>query len=961
MGNQEDDELAEKKQEALVVFQSFLETYHSKEIDEILLSENVSEHYSLHVNALDFFNINMDIGNCLLKQPQQFLPIFDTALCNTEVSQMEKAVHLLTDDASTTSYKPNVHIRISNLPVCSELTRVSIPKSADIGSFLANSGTLIRTSLSKLLEFEKEYMCNKCKHVFTVQADLEQYYAFPKPTACPSPEPCNSVKFTCFSGGNKSPTNYKDYQEIKIQEQVQKLSVGTIPRSTWVILEDDLVDMCKPGDDVTVYGTVMQRWQPVSKDSKCNIELVMKANNIVVNNDQQSAATLTEELKREFQEFWQLHSNHPLHGRNEILTSFCPQVFGLYVVKLSVALALIGGVQHVSESGTRTRGESHLLLVGDPGTGKSQFLKYAAKLMPRSVLTTGIGSTNAGLTVTAVKDSGEWQLEAGALVLADGGLCCIDEFNSIREHDKASIHEAMEQQTISVAKAGLVCKLNTRTTILAASNPKGNYDSEEPLSVNVALASPLLSRFDIVLVLLDNRNEEWERIVSSFVLRGARPGLDASKVKKEFWSLDKMQAYICYVKTIKPVLTPDSNRVLRSYYTAQRSADSRNAARTTVRLLESMVRIAQAHAKLLCRDKVTVQDAVVAVCVIESSMQNTALFGKGLNPLHTVFPQDPDAEYIKQARIVLKKLQLHDILKQVLEKEDERLKIIAGNRENMFEQSNASDVLEDDNIKRAARPELHCANEAEKSSEYSGMQGRREEGEIEDNGRDEERGMLAMGGVDADFRGRFQQEKQIHSTPFHGVSNFFPPTPNLDTLDNNSNNSTFASANPKTKVCEFNGECMNVFKNTPSKLLHDDGNDDEFLGSNINHLPGNIFKIDDDDADIDCGLMIGSEWPISGFGPDASTYVLPRMNVSSVSSATNCVPERKGTVQKGDSVPGPSLSLREGLEEKAGATNSCYNEESNIAIKRKRPVSVLKEMIKSTGSTSEKLKRFKFK
>ncbi|KAL1770179.1 DNA helicase MCM9 isoform X1 [Sigmodon hispidus] len=265
------------------------------------------------------------------------------------------------------------------------------------------------------------------------------------------------------------------------------------------------------------------------------------------------------------------------------------------------------------------------------------------------------------LTVTAVKDSGEWNLEAGALVLADAGLCCIDEFNSLKEHDRTSIHEAMEQQTISVAKAGLVCKLNTRTTILAATNPKGQYDPQESVSVNIALGSPLLSRFDLILVLLDTRNEDWDRIISSFILENK----GYPSTSGNLWSMEKMKSYFCLVRTLQPTLSDVSNQVLLRYYQMQRQSDSRSAARTTIRLLESLIRLAEAHARLMFRSTVTLEDAITVVSVMESSMQGGALLG-GVNVLHTSFPESPQAQYRRQCELILEKLELPSLLSEEL-------------------------------------------------------------------------------------------------------------------------------------------------------------------------------------------------------------------------------------------------------------------------------------------------------
>ncbi|XP_054425857.1 DNA helicase MCM9 isoform X2 [Pteronotus mesoamericanus] len=291
------------------VFESYVSEYHKNDILLILKERDEDAHYPVVINAMTLFETNMEIGEYFNAFPNEVLTVFDSSLRRSALTILESL-----SQPEGASMKQNLHTRISGLPVCPELVREHIPKTKDVGHFLSVTGTVIRTSLVKILEFEREYMCNKCKHVFTVKADLEQYYTFCRPSSCPSLENCNSSKFTCLSDLSSSPTRCRDYQEIKIQEQVQRLSVGSIPRSMKVILEDDLVDTCKSGDDLTVYGVVMQRWKPFQRDVRCEVEIVLKANYIQVNNEQSAGIILDEEVRKEFEDFWEHYKSDPFAG-----------------------------------------------------------------------------------------------------------------------------------------------------------------------------------------------------------------------------------------------------------------------------------------------------------------------------------------------------------------------------------------------------------------------------------------------------------------------------------------------------------------------------------------------------------------------------------------------------------------------------------------------------------------------
>lgn len=701
--------------------------------------------------------------NALFSRPNAILPLLDEAA----VAAQDRMLHsrrfqeLNERNADQVDAVANVGTVKRLVRVRVDLHRISCPgisppvpqvRTRHTGRLLSLSGTVMRVGAVKSHEVEHLMECTKCKHRFLVSASKEDGRSADLPPTCPSSQdelnhdtrkPCNGTSFNIVPAGRPIVC---DYQELRLQEPTARTRtyVGAVwtlsdlvrggekptgqgktayssaaapPRALLVIVEDDLVDSCKPGDDVCITLTMQWRWHRASREQRAELELVGHATTVhVLNKDTSSLGHVNEQDTASFAAFWQAHNRssgassemrrpRPLVGRDVIVQSICPQLCGLYNAKLAILLALIGGVPRVEpDTGISIRGENHLLIVGDPGMGKSQLLRYAAQVAPRAIMTTGMGSTAAGLTAAAVKaDGGEgWTLEAGALVLADGGVCCIDEFDTISVDERAAIHEAMEQQTVSIAKGGMVATLQTRCAVLGATNPKGmKYDKTASIVVNTGLAPPLLSRFDCILVLLDERDPQGDIATSEHMIKshcGERPIITPSREKtkvgsgqhvaskavedletgfrrhsgfgertlkeldtascstecdggtfdgireggksgctgemhaaaNDIWPFERVRRYIAHVRrAFEPVITPEAESLIRGYYKMRRRSEDTSLGRPTIRLLESLIRLTQAHARLMWRTQANRSDVVVAVDLIEASTHTIMDGGKG--------------------------------------------------------------------------------------------------------------------------------------------------------------------------------------------------------------------------------------------------------------------------------------------------------------------------------------------
>ncbi|CAJ0576172.1 unnamed protein product, partial [Mesorhabditis spiculigera] len=529
---------------------------------------------------------------------------------------------------------PEIKVRVSDLPVQENIRML---RQLHLNMLVRTSGVVTQTTgILPQLSLVK-YDCVVCKYL--LGPFYQQQNEEVKPTICPS----------CQSKGpfelNVENTIYQNFQRIVIQESPNKVAAGRLPRSKDVILLGDLCDSCKPGDEIEVTGIYTNNYDGALnfKQGFPVFTTLIQANHIY-NRDKVEENPLSEDELKMIREL----SNDPQIA-DRVFASIAPSIHGHQDVKKAIALALFRGESKNPGEKHRIRGDINVLLCGDPGCAKSQFLRYAGHIAPRAVLTTGQGASAVGLTAYVQRHpvTREWTLEAGAMVLADKGVCLIDEFDKMNDQDRTSIHEAMEQQSISVSKVGIVTSLQARCTVIAASNPiGGRYDPSRTFAENVDLTEPILSRFDVLCVIRDvvdpiedekralfvvnthmnHHPDNAEEVQVGFVAsRKFLAWADNNEVGTRYIPQDLLRKYIIYAReNVHPKLSEKyAEKFSRLYAQLRKESLATGSVAVTVRMVESMIRLSEAHAKIHLRSYVNEADVQVAMQIMLESFINT--------------------------------------------------------------------------------------------------------------------------------------------------------------------------------------------------------------------------------------------------------------------------------------------------------------------------------------------------
>jgi replicative DNA helicase Mcm len=580
----------------------FLEFFKKEKYRQRISQLAISGKSSITVDFEELYGFDQVLSEQLLKKPDEYL----LHAGNGAYSQLR------IEDSEHAEKIEKIIVRIVQLLGKEQLRKLG---SRQMGKLIMVEGIVVRATPVRPMVLQAAFKCKRCGTVNRVE-QTGQFLKAPVVCAAPDCGKDGPFEFT------QEESTFIDSQDLRIQEKPEDLPPGQLPRTLSVkLIGDEIVDVARPGDHVSVVGIVRAFAPSLMGMGKLRTFILqLDANSIEVLGKEPESSPAS---KEEEEKILALSKDPWVHRK--IMSSIAPSIFGLDHVKEAIMYLLFGGVSK-SLPDVNLRGEMNALLIGDPGTAKSQLLQYVARIAPRGLYTSGRGTTAAGLTAAVVREKGgSMSLEAGALVLADKGIACIDEMDKMRPEDRVAIHEAMEQHTVSVAKGGIVATLNARTAVLAAANPSlGRYEPNRTVAENISLPVTILSRFDLIFVLRDIPNKESDSKMTDHILEIHRRG--ASPVEAQI-DAELLRKYVSYAKGIKPVLSNDALKRLKDFYLAMRSASETEGSPVaiTARQLESLVRISEARARVALRKEVLAEDAEAAIVIMKKSLEEVGI------------------------------------------------------------------------------------------------------------------------------------------------------------------------------------------------------------------------------------------------------------------------------------------------------------------------------------------------